>query len=156
MKLRGRIQYCRTDEIDEQELGRFFDMIRQNGDDEYFHPHPFDLETAKRFCRYKGKDLYFIQKFDGEISGYGMLRGWEEGYKIPSLGILIHPGLRGKGLGEKFMGFLHEQARKKGADRVMLKVYPDNKKAVSLYEKMGYVFSSGTESGQISGILKVD
>lgn len=151
----GDIQYCSVGDIDKQDLILFFEKIRQNGDDAFFHPHPFDGKTAKALCRYRGKDLYYMQKIDDQISGYGMLRGWDEGYNIPSLGILIHAEFRGKKLGEKFMGFLHQCAERKGAKQIMLRVYPENVKAVSLYEKMGYVFSHDAKASQISGIINL-
>ena len=46
---------------------------------------------AKKIATYEGDDLYFLQIKDNEIAGYAMLRGWDEGYTIPSLGIALHP-----------------------------------------------------------------
>lgn len=89
-----------------------------------------------------------------EITGYGMLRGWDEGYDIPSLGIIIHPDQRGKGLGKAFMGFLHRLAEKCHAQKIMLKTYTENEKALGLYKKMGYQFSQKSQ-GQWIGYFSI-
>jgi len=144
----NKIQYCRVDTLWIDQLTSIFESIHACGSDKYFHPHPFDKKTAQELCRYKGRDLYFIQTMEKEICGYGMLRGWDEGYTIPSLGIIIHSDHRGRGLGEKFMVFLHEQARKKRAKKIRLKVYPENLSAINLYKKLNYSFV-GKEDGQL-------
>ena len=63
--------------------------------DKFFHPHPFTTEAARERAAYTGKDLYYVVIEGDEILGYGMLRGWDEGYEVPSLGIVIHPAHRG-------------------------------------------------------------
>lgn len=135
-------------------LAEFFHAVKQEGDDQYFHPHPFTDEEAKRIAHYSGKDLYYVVVEDGKVLGYGMLRGWDEGYEVPSLGIVIHPSVRGTGLGKLFMHFLHGTARRRGASKVRLKVYPDNKTAVTLYEGLGYTFQA-EEAGQLVGFIEL-
>lgn len=133
----------------------FFGDVASSGDYEHFHPHPFTPEEAQRRIRYVGEDLYYVMLEEGRILGYGMLRGWDEGYDVPSLGIIIHPKARGQGLGKIFMRFLHMAGRRKGARRVRLKVYPDNQRAVALYEACGYVFRA-EEAGQLVGFLDLE
>ncbi len=87
-----------------------------------------------------------------EVLGYGMLRGWDDGWKIPSLGIALDPRIRGNGTGEMLMHFLHAAARRRGATKVRLKVYPDNRTAIALYKKLGYVFAT-EEAGQLVGYI---
>lgn len=79
--------------------------------------------------------------------GYGMLRGWEEGWAVPSLGLAIHPRFRGLGAGRRLLTHLHERARFRGADTVRLKVYRTTGAAIALYTSLGYRFepSSDTE-----------
>jgi ribosomal-protein-alanine N-acetyltransferase len=146
------IRYYRIDTTWIDQLTLFFENIHTTGNDTCFHPHPFNKEKAQELGHYKGCDLYFVQTMEKEICGYGMLRGWDDGYKVPSLGIYIHMDHRGKGLGEIFMVFLHEQARKKDAQKIRLKVYPENIGAVHLYQKLGYSFS-GNEHGQLIGCV---
>ena len=86
------------------------------------------------------------------VIGYGMLRGWDDGYETPSLGIAIAPGMQGRGLGRMLMEFLHAEARQRGADRIRLKVHAENVRAVALYQSLGYEFPGG-EGGQMTGFL---
>ena len=121
-------------------LADFFQVIRTSGDDRVFHPHPFTADEARRLCHFQGRDLYYVL-IDGErIVGYAMLRGWDEGYTVPSLGIAVHPDARGTGTGHALMNLLHGAARSQGADQVRLKVYETNVRALQLYQKMGYRF----------------
>lgn len=122
-------------------LSELFEALVASGDNEYFHPHPLTKAEAVSCARYQGRDLYFVQTLNQVVVGYGMLRGWDEGYAIPSLGLAIHPDYRNQGLGKHFVWFLHDEARKKGATQVMLKVYVANPRAVHLYRKCGYRFS---------------
>jgi len=96
--------------------------------------------------------LYYVAVASDRVLGYGILRGWDEGYQIPSLGIAFLPDARGKGLGRLFMTFLHAAARLRGAKRIRLKVYPDNTVAVKLYEDMGYRYTE-TSEGQLVGYM---
>ena len=76
----------------------------------------------------------------GQVLSYGMLRGWDEGYEIPSLGILVRADVRGAGLGDLTMRLLHLAARRRGARRIRLTVYERNHRAISLYVSLGYKF----------------
>ena len=87
-----------------------------------------------------------------EVVGYGMLRGWDEGYTVPSMGIAIRADYRGHDMGGLLMGFLHHAARQKGASQVRVKVYPENVASKRMVEKMGYQFSSQSQ-GQLVGYI---
>lgn len=132
----------------------FFKCLKSSGDEQYFHPHPLTKEEAHKRVSYSGKDLYYVLMGDDKVLGYGMLRGWDEGYEIPSLGIAIRPSARGLGLGKLLMQFLHVAAHCKGAKRIRLKVYPDNTIAVKLYESLGYIFQN-KEAEQLLGFLEL-
>ena len=136
----------------EEALAEFFKDIKKSGDDKFFHPHPFTSDEAGRLAAYEGSDLYYVLSCGGVVLGYGMLRGWGEGFDVPSLGVIIHPQQRGEKLGRLFMDFLHMAARRRGAKRVRLKVYPDNEAALGLYKDMGYSFQE-KEDGQFVGFV---
>jgi ribosomal protein S18 acetylase RimI-like enzyme len=136
----------------EEGLAAFFDGLASRGDGRWFHPHPLTPAEAARLCAYHGNDLFYAATADGRILGYGLLRGWDEGFQVPSLGIAVHPDARGRGLARAFMGFLHAAAAVRGADRVRLKVYPNNAAARRLYERLGYNLEP-TADGQLLGIL---
>lgn len=153
MKL-SRLEFRIVDRTIEQSLVTFFRDLKTAGDDKYFHPHPLSDVEAKKRTKYSGKDLYYVLFENNEILGYGMLRGWDEGYDVPSLGIVIHPSIRGFGFGKLFVHFLHLVARQKGASKVRLKVYPDNASALSLYKKLGYTFQT-EEEGEFIGHIQL-
>ncbi|HEX9191004.1 MAG TPA: GNAT family N-acetyltransferase [Candidatus Deferrimicrobiaceae bacterium] len=133
-------------------LGNLFEVLGDDTISRFFHPHLFTREEAGKRCRYGGGDLYYAIADGERFLGYGMLRGWDEGYEIPSLGIALHPEAQGKGLGRSFMHFLHAAARLRGAKRIRLKVHPENKAAVKLYESLGYRYPE-TSEGQLVGFL---
>jgi ribosomal-protein-alanine N-acetyltransferase len=124
----------------EEPLTAFFVSLKDSGDADFFHPHPLTAEQARRLSCYAGKDSYYLIVEDGEVVGYGMLRGWDEGYTNPTLGIAIAPSQRGTGLASAFVEFLHGEARRRGAKRVLLKVYSNNVAAIRLYKRIGYRF----------------
>lgn len=135
-------------------LKDFFLALTQHHTHTYFHPHPFDEATARAITHYQGKDFYSALIHQNTITGYGMLRGYDEGYKIPSLGIAIHPDYQGQGLGHLLMCHLHDTARLLGSTQIRLKVYPENQSALTLYQKLGYQFTS-QEGSQLIGILNL-
>jgi len=137
----------------EQQLAEFFSALRLS-DEGHFHPHPFTFEYASELARYCGQDMYYLCLDCQKVLCYGMLRGWDEGFEIPSLGIAVHPDARRAKVGESMMHFLHSAARWRGAKRVRLKVYEANIAARSLYEKMGYRFES-IEDGQLVGLINL-
>jgi ribosomal protein S18 acetylase RimI-like enzyme len=133
-------------------FGRFLLALGESGAGEHFHPHPLTAEEAQRLAAYDGQDLYYVIS-DGEtILGYGMLRGWDEGFDVPSLGIAIHPSTQGSGLGRAFMYFLHAAARARAAKRIRLKVHRTNARAQRLYTDLGYEFT-GEQDNQLVGYV---
>jgi len=149
---RGDVRFVPVQEIRAEALSSLFDAIKANVDDKWFHPHAFTLEQAEILTRYDGQDLYYVAVRGDEVVAYAMLRGWDEGYRIPSLGVYVRPDARGQGLATRLTALLHQAARDKGAPRVRLRVYPDNTAAIGLYESLGYVFE-GEECGQMVGFI---
>ncbi len=134
-----------------------FWIVRNDPSARAFHPHGFSDGDAARIAEYSGHDIYagyFAE--DGEIIAYGMLRGIDEGYDIPSLGIYLPPAARGKGISSKVMHGLHEFARQElGASKIMLKVYADNLAALNLYKRIGYEFGA-SEGRELLGFYSFD
>lgn len=151
----SQLEIVRPATAHEAALARFFADLHAAGVTERFHPHPFTPEAAHARCHYSGRDVYCVAVVDGAVLGYGMLRGWDEGYRIPSLGIAIHVSAQGMGLGRALMAYLHAEARRRDAPRIRLKVYPDNGPAISLYRSLGYVFAEALEQGQLVGFKEL-
>jgi ribosomal-protein-alanine N-acetyltransferase len=121
-------------------LQQFFQDLKAGGDDVFFSPHPADAESIRRIAAHDGKDLYYLLVEQGKVLGYGLLRGWDEGYQIPSLGLAIHQSARGHGLGKMLMDILHRLAFRRGANKVRLRVLANNERALNLYKNLGYAF----------------
>ena len=120
----------------QKEIECFFKENIEDGN--FFHPHDLTWESLKNIILTKSKDSYVIMIVDAHIAGYGLLRGWDEGYEIPSLGIMISKDYRGKGLASAMMEELHRIARQKNSKKVRLTVLKENLTAISLYKKLGY------------------
>jgi ribosomal protein S18 acetylase RimI-like enzyme len=138
----------------EQPLGDFLTALAVAEEEPLFHPHPLTAAAAEAICNETGGDLYYLLVEARTVLAYGMLRGWDQGYEVPSLGIAVHPDLRGSGLALLLMGFLHAAAARRGARAVRLRVRPDNKAAIELYRSLGYVFV-GEERGQLVARLEL-
>jgi ribosomal protein S18 acetylase RimI-like enzyme len=132
-------------------LEDFFCALVASGSVGMFHPHPFDATTAARICGHAASDPTACDEYhavieDDRIVAYGMLRGWSEGYAVPSLGIAVLPECRRRGLAQRLMDHLHRVAADRGATAVRLKVYRTNASAIRLYETLGYRLSGFSET----------
>ncbi len=137
---------CRIGPDREHALRRFFASLALDAESlASFHPHPFTPEHASTIAHYSGGDYYAAMLLDDEMVAYGMLRGWDEGFAIPSLGIVVIASHRGLGLGRGMMDHLHAVARDRGATTIRLKVYKNNASAAQLYRRIGYVLSDHNE-----------
>lgn len=124
-------------------------------DEAFFRPHPLTPEEATRIVGRAGRDTYAILVEDGRAVAYGLLRGLEEGYPVPSLGIAVRSTEQGRGLGRLMMSHLHDEARDRGASVVRLRVHADNARARKLYESMGYEYA-GEERGELVMLIDLD
>lgn len=131
----------------------FLTELEANGDHAFFHPHAFDPESARSIVSLAeaGPDEYWVL-VEHEVLAYGMLRGWAEGYAVPSLGLAVSPRHRGRGLARAMMHHLHGLARDRGAAHVRLKVERRNLTARRLYETLGYVLQDHSPT-ELLGIL---
>ncbi|NGZ08154.1 MAG: GNAT family N-acetyltransferase [Nitrospira sp. LK70] len=131
-----------------------FSIIAADPESRHFHPHPFTAVEADRICGHGGLDRYFALKVNDRLLAYGMLRGWDEGFLVPSIGIYVAPELRGSGAAQLMMQFMHLTARLSGAKQIRLKVYPSNQVAFAFYTSLGYRFpKQGGQDVQLVGTL---
>ena len=121
-----------------------------------FHPHPLTRAEARRIAERTAirDDIYFVAVADGGIVGYGMLRGWDEGYAVPSFGVAVAVACRGAGIGRQLLRWALEAARVRGAERMILKVHVTNVGARHVYETEGFVFEPAPgDDGQVRASL---
>ncbi len=137
---------------DQPAIANFFQALVAGGDSQTFHPHPFTASEASQITKGlspKGlptNDIFHFGFVRREAVAYGMLRGWDEGFAEPSLGIAVHPRFRGRGLAGQMVRQLHDLARMRGATSIRLKVYRGNTVAIHFYKKLGYVLTDHDES----------
>jgi GNAT superfamily N-acetyltransferase len=129
---------------DAQSLAELFGAI----DSTRFHPHPLNSLEAERIAAYVGEDAYAILEDSGLFVAYGILRGWEDGFVVPSLGIAVRMDRQRHGYGRQMMNWLAIEARRRGANRIRLRVDPQNLGARRLYESLGYTYA-GDERGEL-------
>jgi ribosomal-protein-alanine N-acetyltransferase len=137
-------------------LAAFLADLEIHADTHFFAPHPSSEAFIRDLCDTRKRDMYYLLVSGHAVAGYGLLRGWDEGFEIPSLGIAIHPSVRGRGLGELLLHFLHVAALARGAVHVRLRVRAANSVAIGLYIKVGYVFERDeSPDGYLTGFKRL-
>lgn len=141
----------------EEPLKTFLLSLAENQEGLFFFPHPADEETIHKIALSNGEDFYLLLVDGGKVCGYGLLRGWDEGYSIPSLGLAIHQSVRGAGFGRALMYYLHAVAKHRGAKKIRLRVHKRNLKAISLYKSLNYAFEvDAREPDYLVGFKKLE
>lgn len=137
-----------------QDFLSFLDLLIVNNDHQTFHPHNFDNQTIDYIIRLStiGSDEYWLLIDNNNVLVYGLLRGWSEGFTIPSIGIAVSPKYRGLGLAEQMMLFLHSRAKDRGSNQIRLTVHKNNYPAIKLYTKLGYIFDDHSDSSLVGFI----
>jgi ribosomal protein S18 acetylase RimI-like enzyme len=60
------------------------------------------------------------------------------GYGVADLGMAVAAGWRGRGVGTALLAEAIARARKAGAHKIALQVWPHNRAAIALYERYGF------------------
>jgi ribosomal-protein-alanine N-acetyltransferase len=145
---RGPLQTRRVAPQDADVLGQLLGRI----DPTYFRPHAMTAEQATLIAHLGGRDVYLLGFVGDEAVAYGMLRGWDEGYEVPSVGIGVRRDVVRRGYGRAMMLALHKAARRRGATHLRLRVSPENIAAQALYRSLGYR-EAGFERGETLMLL---
>jgi GNAT superfamily N-acetyltransferase len=136
------------------QLKAFFEDLQDDPDGiKKFHPHPFSGAAAAKTVSYHGKDMYLATIENEEIIAYGMLRGWDEGFERPSLGVIVRPDKRNQGYGTKMIKKLVEVATQRKAPAVIFKIHKTNE-AVNLFERLGFHMED-YDNTQFVGTMKL-
>lgn len=141
----------------ESALQAFLQEIERNDGSRFFLPHPSDRQTLQKLASRTGRDIYCLMVEGQRVIGYGLLRGWDEGFDIPSLGVAIDARYRSGGLGAFLMSYLELMAARRAAKAVRLRVSKRNAAAISLYSARGYEWEpdSGNEELMV-GIKRLE
>ena len=135
-QVRATIRQIRCD--DYEELARFFNDNNRPEITSRFHPFPLTAETAHRLACTTYLDHYYITVINEQIVGLCMLRGWDEGFEVPTFGVLTDHWFNGLGLGRQMTQFAIAKATKLGCRAIRLSVYASNVRAILLYESLGF------------------
>jgi ribosomal protein S18 acetylase RimI-like enzyme len=103
-----------------------------------FDPFPLTAEQGREIALDRGKDAFYVALDAGRPVGFSMLRGFDDGYAIPSFGVFVDHGHQGQGVGRRLTGWTIAQARARGCPAVRLSVYASNAAALELYESLGF------------------
>lgn len=106
---------------------------------ELFDPFPLEAAQARRIALEPHRDRFYLAVRGARPVGFSMLRGFDEGYTIPSFGIFVDRESQGGGVGRALTTWTVERARLLGCAAVRLTVYAANLPARRLYESLGFV-----------------
>ena len=94
-----------------------------------------DKSITIKVLQKSGKAIGFI------LYVYGKSVLWRENTKYGAIQeVVVSSEHRGKGYGKKLMNYAIDKLRKAGATKISLMVFEANKRARSLYEKLGFKF----------------
>lgn len=124
--------------VDCRALARFLEDNNIPEVTRHFRPFPLTSDTAYQIACTTHLDRYYIVLLGNRIVGLCMLRGWDEGFEIPSFGILVDRRFHGRGLGRQIAEFAIKVAQRSGCNRMRLSVYATNAPALHLYASLGF------------------
>lgn len=133
------IRFRELDGADVEALAAFFEANNLPLVVRHFNPFPLTADSARDLLAGRRLDRFYGAFADDRMAGFAMLRGWDEGYQVPSFGILIDRSCRGRGFGRQMLVWILAQARGLGCERVRLSVYRSNAVAARLYAGVGFV-----------------
>lgn len=115
-------------------------MLRSDSSEyqRYFAPFPFEPEPIRRMLTAARQDVHWGLFAGGELAGFFMLRGFDEGYSVPAYGVSVAERFSNRGLLKLSLSFAAAWCRFNGVDGMMLKVHPDNVVAKRAYERFGF------------------
>jgi len=131
----------RIEPLQPEHCAGFARLLEDNDREEvtdHFHPFPMTKQTAEKLCASSSKDRYYVASLDGTMVGFAMLRGWDEGYEVPSFGIFVDYRYHGHGLGQLLTEHAIKEAKRLGCARVRLTVYASNVEGCRLYISLGF------------------
>lgn len=119
------------------------ELFAQDGSAYLKHFSPFELSAdgvVDALSCARG-DGYWMLSLDGRMAGFFMLRGFDQGYAIPSFGVYVARWARNRGLSKIALAFAVGQCRELHCTALRLSVHPDNAPALAVYETAGFRFS---------------
>lgn len=125
-------------ESDYQKLSRFFEDNDTAEIVRYFHPFPLNAESAHRITCSQSRDRFYVAVWEGQFAGFSMLRGWEEGYDIPSYGTFVGTNFRKLCIAKDLLGFTIQEAKNMGCPGVRFSTYATNWRVIRAAKIEGF------------------
>ncbi|MEP7072464.1 MAG: GNAT family N-acetyltransferase [Verrucomicrobiota bacterium] len=101
---------------------------------QFFTPFPFEVDHLTKLLARRKRDVWMALRWQNKLIGFFLLRGWDEGFDVPSYGIMIDEAFTGYGFGRLSLRVAKSIAMLRQAPRLMLKVHPQNHEAKRLFE----------------------
>ena len=108
----------------------------------FFHAFGADEAAIEEILTSRKKDVYSGLFWRETLVCVFMLRGWDEGYAIPSFGLVVAADRRGREVLTVAMEAAKLISRLAGADRMMCKVHPENVGATRGALRLGWIAES--------------
>ena len=110
----------------------------------HFRPFAYEASPIADLVSRNQRDAWFIfevaSDVEKEIAGFSMLRGLDEGFAEPMFGVFVAEKFAGHGLGRLTLAHAEAHCHLNGIRGILLKVNPENTRALRLYESAGFVF----------------
>jgi ribosomal protein S18 acetylase RimI-like enzyme len=121
-----------------QALVELFERNRVPAVRDSFDPFPLTADEAERIALQPRRDAYFVASLQGGLVAMSMLRGFDEGFEVPSFGIFVDHRHHGQGIGRRLTAWTVGEARRRRYPSVRLSVYASNAGALHLYRSLGF------------------
>jgi ribosomal protein S18 acetylase RimI-like enzyme len=106
---------------------------------QYFTAFEINQEVIADFLSKVKRDQYLGFFIRETLVGFFMLRGLDEGYKIPSYGVFISKNYQSYGLAKLSVMHSISFCKLNRIEKLMLKVHPLNTSALKIYRDFGFV-----------------
>lgn len=106
---------------------------------QYFIPFDFNYKTIFSVLKKAKSDQYFGIFIEDQLIGFYMLRGFDEGYKIPAYGVWISQRYSRLSFAKLTLSHAFSFCKLNKINQIMLKVHPDNIHAKRIYENYGFI-----------------
>lgn len=111
----------------------------------HFIPFQFDLESVSTAIGKANKDMFYGIYVEKKLIGFYMLRGFDEGFDIPSYGVWIAKDFSSKGISKLTLQHAISVCKVNSIKKLILKVHPDNIVAKNIYENFGFIYQGVDE-----------
>lgn len=105
----------------------------------YFVAFKPEKKTIEKILKKSKNDLYIGVYVEDEMAGFYMLRGFDEGYEIPSYGVYISSRFSNKGLAALTLCHAISTCKFMRCKKLRLKVHKENTYAYKLYIKHNFI-----------------